>query len=97
MEDGRSWSRNRTETGGKGGNANSTQIGRLGIYSDKDNDDNPLTNTNTGWDGENGEDCGIVKINNDVKVYAYGGSGGAGERGISEGAGGGRRISGCTG
>ena len=90
---GRSWSWNRTVIGGKGGNANSTETGGLGIYFDRDNDDNPKTNTNQSWDGEDGEDCGIVTISNDIKVYAYGGSGAEGGPGISGGAGGARRLS----
>ena len=78
--------RNRTEIGGKGGNANSMQ-GPYEIYPDKNNIDDPNINKSQGYDGEDGEDCGIVKINNEVKVYAYGGAGGAGEKGITVGAG----------
>lgn len=78
---GRSRSWNRSEIGGKGGNANSTETGGLGIFSDKDNDDNPVTNTNSGFDGENGENCGKVSINDDIKVFSYGGRGGSGGQG----------------
>ena len=96
MEDGRSRCWNRSEIGGKGGNANSTESTDLAKQCNVDKEDNPKINTNSGWDGEDGEDCGIVKINDDIKVYAYGGNGGDGMPGISAGAGGRRRLSSST-
>ena len=90
---GRSWSWDRTVIGGKGGNANSTQAPYLGINSDGNNDDCPETNTNLGWDAGDGEDCGIVAVNGDIEVYAFGGSGASGGSSSDSAGGGGRWIS----
>ena len=59
--------RNRTETGGLGGDANGTygESSRPHVYGILDSGDC----------GGNGENCGKVKINDTVKVYAYGGAG----------------------
>ena len=54
---------------------------------------NPENNTNCGWDGESGENCGTIYIRDTIKVYAYGGAGGSGGNGISSSGGGRRRIS----
>ena len=85
--------RNRTETGGRGGNANSTQTAYLGhnmefVNTLSKDGSNPNNNTNSSFDGGNGENCGIVNIENDVKIYAYGGSGGSGGSGVDVSAGG---------
>ena len=48
----------------------------------KDGSD-PNNNTNSSFDGENGESCGIIKIENDIKVFAYGGAGGSGGNGVN--------------
>ena len=53
----------------------------------KDGSD-PNNNTNSSFDGENGESCGIIKIENDIKVFAYGGAGGSGGNGVNASAGG---------
>lgn len=71
-------------SGGKGGNGSSTEIKELGIQ-----EDNPETNTNIGWDGENGEDCGNINIYNSLIVFAYGGGGGSAGNGIYSSGGGG--------
>ena len=55
------------ETGGKGGNANSrTFVGNVKVFE------------SSGKDGEAGENCGKVNINNTIQVYVYGGDGGNG-------------------
>ena len=92
--------RNRTETGGKGGNANSTEIQNKGhnmefVETPHIDGSNPNNNTNCGFDGEKGENCGKINIFEDIKVYAYGGNGGAGGNGILSSGGGRRRLSWC--
>ena len=81
------------ETGGKGGNANSTEIANLGYNMEYVNEpskdgSNPNNNTNGSFDGENGENCGIAKFHDDVKIYAYGGGGGSGGNGAGSSGGG---------
>ena len=71
--------------GGKGGSANTTILGQLGVKVG----DNPLNNTNSGFDGENGENAGQIGIFDKAIVYAYGGDGGAGGTDNSTSAGGG--------
>lgn len=79
------------ETVGKGGDANTTVTGNLGVT----NGDNPDFNTNCGYDGKSGENCGNISVNDDVKIYAYGGSGGSGGTDETTSAGGGRRWIPC--
>ena len=73
--------------GGKGGDANKTQSGRKG-HNLEFNSDNPVDgsdpqyNTNSGWNGGNGENGGVVNIYDDVVVYAYGGGGGHAGNGV---------------
>lgn len=71
--------------GGKGGDGSKTQIPNTLGHAD----DNPILNTNNGFDGENGEDCGIVNIYNKMIIYAYGGAGGSGGNAINSSGGGG--------
>ena len=56
---------------------------------------NPNNNTNCGFDGEKGENCGKINIFEDIKVYAYGGGGGSGGNGILSSGGGRWRLSWC--
>lgn len=70
--------------GGKGGNGSTTQTPNILNHTS----DDPATNTNCGWDGENGQDCGNVNIYNTLTVYAYGGAGASGGNGISSSGGG---------
>lgn len=70
--------------GGKGGNGSTTQTANILDHTS----DNPATNTNCGWDGENGEDCGNVNIYNSLAVYAYGGAGASGGNGVASSGGG---------
>ena len=58
--------RNRTETGGEGGNANTSFIrnGTVWLYGIGDSGDC----------GGDAESCGKVTINNNICVYAYGGA-----------------------
>ena len=81
------------DIGGKGGNANSTEIIKNGhdmefVTNPHKDGSNPNNNTNCGFDGENGESCGVVFIRGDLKVYAYGGKGGSGGNGKSSSGGG---------
>ena len=71
--------------GGNGGSANTTILGQVGVKVG----DNPLNNTNSGFDGENGENAGKIGIFDKAIVYAYGGDGGAGGTDNSTSAGGG--------
>ena len=70
--------------GGKGGNANSTEIRNNGTNLEKLGKDgsDPRFNTNSGFDGESGENCGVVNILDGIQVYAYGGAGGSRRRRI---------------
>lgn len=70
--------------GGKGGNASSNTWGasipmKYGLGS-------------SGFCGENGENCGIVNINENIVIYSYGGAGGSasksGDNNSGSGAGG---------
>lgn len=60
--------------GGNGGQANTTfsfyknNVGKSIIGYDE----------NSGKDGEKGEDCGTIYINDSLTIYAYGGAGGYG-------------------
>ena len=60
------------ETGGKGGNTNHEISNKIEA---------------SGYDGEEGENCGIVNIHNSVIVKAYGGAGGSAIPGTATGAG----------
>ena len=58
------------ETGGTGGNSN--PISKLNFSGAE------KTFGQSGCDGERAEDCGLVNINDNVTVYAYGGGGASG-------------------
>ncbi len=84
--------------GGKGGDANSTEKASNGhnmefVNQPPKDGSNPDNNTNCARDGENGNDCGVVNIEGNLQVYAYGGNGGSGGNGVSSSGGGGRRLS----
>ena len=64
--------RDRTEIGGKGGNANHEISNEI---------------EGSGYDGQEGENCGIVNIYNNVTVKAYGGGGGSANPGTNAYAG----------
>ncbi len=86
--------------GGKGGDANKTTSAWEGHSLEFENEpskdgSDPNNNTNCAWDGEDGEDCGIISINEDIIIYAYGGSGGSGGNGVASSGGGARWISCC--
>ncbi len=81
-------------SGGSGGAANITQARNNGYNIENEEDgidgSNPKYNTNSAWDGQNGEDCGTVNIYEGVTIMAYGGSGGSGGEGLESAGGGGR-------
>lgn len=74
--------------GGSGGQANFT-IERNSYHN---------TLNSCGSDGEKGEDCGVIKLHNDITVFAYGGAGGGSglNKAVSSGSGRGRLSGGSV-
>lgn len=71
--------------GGNGGNGNSTVNGNVG-FQGTDNWTKPSAYyTDSGFDGEAGENCGEVNISNNLTVYAYGGGGGTSPKSLNIG------------
>lgn len=61
--------------GGNGGQANTT----FSFYKDSTGKSSIIGyDGNSGRDGEKGEDCGTIYINDSLTIYAYGGAGGYG-------------------